>query len=77
MANSTVNKVILGTETLLDLTEDTATEADVASGKVFHLASGAQATGTATVPTAMTEAEILAAVQAGWVTINNADTTSY
>lgn len=47
MANTTVNKVILGNETLLDLTGDTATAADVASGKMFHLASGAQAVGTA------------------------------
>lgn len=47
MANTTVNKVVLGSETLLDLTEDTATEADVVSGKSFHLASGLRATGTA------------------------------
>lgn len=47
MANSTVNKVVLGTETLLDLTGDTATAEDVAEGKTFHLASGVQATGTA------------------------------
>ena len=40
-----VNKVVLGNETLLDLTGDTATAADVASGKTFHLASGVQATG--------------------------------
>ena len=42
-----VNKVVLGSETLLDLTGDTATAADVAEGKTFHLASGVQATGTA------------------------------
>lgn len=42
-----VNKVVLGTETLLDLTGDTATAADVAVGKTFHLASGVQAVGTA------------------------------
>lgn len=47
MANEHVNKVILGTETLLDLTEDTAVAADVAAGKSFHLASGARTTGTA------------------------------
>ena len=47
MANTTVNKVILGDETLLDLTGDTATAADVAEGKTFHLASGAAAVGTA------------------------------
>lgn len=42
-----VNKVILGSETLLDLTGDTATAADVAEGKTFHLASGVQTVGTA------------------------------
>lgn len=47
MPNENVNKVILGTETLLDLTEDTVQAADVAAGKSFHLASGARTTGTA------------------------------
>jgi len=47
MANQYVNKVVLGSETLLDLTADTATAADVAQGKTFHLATGAPATGTA------------------------------
>lgn len=49
MANTTVNKVVLGNETLLDLTADTATAADVAQGKTFHLASGVAAVGTASV----------------------------
>lgn len=40
------NKIIYGNETLIDLTSDTATASDVASGKTFHLASGVQATGT-------------------------------
>lgn len=48
MANQYVNKVIFGTETLIDLTGDTATAADVQSGKKFHLKSGQQATGTCT-----------------------------
>jgi len=47
MANEYVNKIVLGNETLLDLTADTATAADVAQGKTFHLATGAPATGTA------------------------------
>ncbi len=47
MPNQYVNKVVLGSDTLLDLTADTATAADVAEGKTFHLASGAQAVGTA------------------------------
>ena len=47
MPNEHVNKVILGNETLLDLTEDTVQASDVAAGKSFHLASGARTTGTA------------------------------
>ena len=47
MPNEYVNKVTYGDEVLLDLTGDTATAADVAVGKTFHLATGAPATGTA------------------------------
>lgn len=47
MANQYVNKLILGNETLFDISGDTATAADVAQGKTFHLASGAPAVGTA------------------------------
>lgn len=42
-----VNKVVYGNNTIIDLTGDTATAADVAQGKTFHLASGVQAVGTA------------------------------
>lgn len=45
--NPYVNKVEYGGQTLVDLTGDTATAADVVQGKTFHLASGAQATGEA------------------------------
>ena len=45
--NPYTNKVVYAGQTLIDLTGDTATAADVAQGKVFHLASGAQAIGTA------------------------------
>lgn len=41
-----VNKVEFGDETLIDLTQDTATADDVAEGKTFHLASGIQTVGT-------------------------------
>jgi hypothetical protein len=40
------NKIIYGGETLIDLTSDTVTKADVLSGKTFHLPSGTQAIGT-------------------------------
>ena len=44
--NPYTNKVVYAGQTLIDLTGDTATAADVAQGKIFHLASGAQAIGT-------------------------------
>lgn len=48
MANQYVNKVVFGSETLIDLTGDTATASDVLSGKKFHLKSGQHATGSCT-----------------------------
>lgn len=48
MANRYVNKVIYGGNTLIDLTSDTVTAADVQSGVKFHLPSGAVGTGTST-----------------------------
>lgn len=46
MANQYVNKVIYGGNTLIDLTGDTVTQADVLTGVKFHLPSGASGTGT-------------------------------
>ena len=43
-----INKVVYGNTTLVDLTEDTATEEDVMEGKTFHDASGQRRTGSAT-----------------------------
>ena len=45
MANEAINKVIYGGRTLLDLTIDDVTAADVLTGKKFHLPSGVQGTG--------------------------------
>ena len=42
-----INKVEYGNNTLIDITDTTATENDVASGKDFYLANGVKATGTA------------------------------
>lgn len=42
------SKIVIGGETYMDLTADTVTAEDVASGKTFHLASGESATGTST-----------------------------
>lgn len=65
MANQYTNKVVLGNETLIDLTGDTAVASDVLTGKKFHLKSGAPATGTCsydadTSDATATAAEILA-----------------
>lgn len=46
MPNQYVNKVIYGGNTLIDITGDTVTTADVLSGVKFHLPSGASGTGT-------------------------------
>lgn len=48
MANEYNNKVIFGGETLIDLTVDDVTRADVLSGVKFHLPSGEPTTGTST-----------------------------
>lgn len=48
MAYEPGSKIILGGETILDLTGDDVTEADVASGKKFHKRDGSQGTGTST-----------------------------
>ena len=49
MANNPyVNKVVKENTTLIDLSSDTATAADVAEGKYFHLATGERVIGTAT-----------------------------
>lgn len=48
MANTTVNKVVLGNETLIDLTPVTVTADKLASGYTALDASGALITGTAT-----------------------------
>ena len=48
MANEYINKVVYGGNTLIDLTGDTVTAADVQSGKIFHLKDGSTTTGTNT-----------------------------
>lgn len=48
MANEYINKVVLGNETLIDLTGDDISASDVLSGKKAHLPSGAPVTGTCT-----------------------------
>jgi len=46
--NQYINKVIFGNDTLIDLTSDTITAADLANGVTAHDASGAPITGTNT-----------------------------
>ena len=46
MPNAHVNKVVYGGNTLIDLTADNVSRADVQSGKTFHLKDGSTTTGT-------------------------------
>lgn len=48
MPNTYKNKVIYGGQTLIDLTGDDVSQADVAYGKQFHLPTGEIVTGTST-----------------------------
>lgn len=48
MPNEHINKVVFGNQTLIDLTGDTVTAADILSGKTAHDRSGATVTGTCT-----------------------------
>lgn len=58
-----VNRVELGNQVLMDITDTTATEADVESGKTFYKANGAKATGNNT--TAQDLADLGLVVQSG------------
>lgn len=55
MANEKVNKVILGNETLIDLTGDTVTANSLLSGATAHDASGNQIQGAVSVPTELND----------------------
>ena len=59
--NQYVNKVIYGGNTLIDLTGDDVTLADVLSGKKFHLPSGANGIGTCTYDADTSDATAVAA----------------
>ena len=61
MANTYKNKIIYGSEVLIDLTQDDLTAADVAEGKKFHLPSGAPAVGTNTYDSDTSDATAVAA----------------
>lgn len=41
-----INKVVYGSQTLIDLTGDTVSVSDVVSGVTFHLRDGSVGTGT-------------------------------
>lgn len=41
-----INKIVYGSQTLIDLTSDTVTVSDVVSGVTFHLRDGSVGTGT-------------------------------
>lgn len=60
MSDSYINKVIYGGNTLIDLTSDTVTAADLAYGKTAHDKSGAVITGTSTKDSTTTDANATA-----------------
>lgn len=60
MANELVNKVVLGSETLIDLTSDTAVENKVLYGFSFHKADGSLGTGSCTFDSDTTDADATA-----------------
>ena len=62
MANNQYkNKIIYGGQTLIDLTADDVTRADVAAGKQFHLPTGEIVTGTNTYDADTSDATAVAA----------------
>ena len=61
MANQYVNKVVYGNTTLIDLTSDTITAADLASGVTAHDKSGAAITGSNTYDADTSDADAVAA----------------
>ena len=61
MANTYVNKVIYGNTTLLDLTADTVTAADILTGKTAHDKSGAPITGSCNYDAYTSDADATAA----------------
>ena len=48
--NPYVNKVVYGNDTLIDISDTTATSEDVLNGKYFYTANGAKIQGSATIP---------------------------
>lgn len=61
MANQYKNKIIYGGDVLIDLTSDTITPEDLASGKTAHDKSGAPITGTNTYDADTSDANAVAA----------------
>ena len=54
MANQYKNKIIYGDQTLMDITDTTASTGDVLEGQVFYSASGARSVGALTDATTAT-----------------------
>lgn len=60
MADKLYNKIIYGSDVLIDLTSDDVTASDVTSGKKFHDRTGAIVTGTSTKDADTSDADAIA-----------------
>ena len=74
-----INKIIFGNKTLIDLTSDTAKEANVFKGQTFHTADGSKKTGTFSIDEELEEQEnlILQIKQALEGKVGGGDTPGY
>ena len=68
--NPYVNKVVYGNDTLIDISDTTATENDVLNGKYFYKSSGAKSQGSAIIPVTDVQVNGTSVVSSGIAAIN-------